>query len=172
MFRRLAVAAAIVVLLPGLVFAQTERKNLQVFEDVSRQVNRYTRFTVFDDVAASVNHGEVTLTGKVTMPYKAEDIARLVARVPGVTKVSNDIKVLPVSPFDDDLRFQIARRIYGNPGFWHYAAMPNPPIHILVENGKVTLTGVVNNNVERMLAQSIATSSLAFSVKNELKTDA
>jgi osmotically-inducible protein OsmY len=50
--------------------------------------------------------------------------------------------------------------------------MVNPPIHIVVENGHVTLTGVVNNNVERMLAQSIASSSLAFSVKNDLKTDA
>lgn len=172
MLRKLAVVAAMAVLLPGLAFAQPERKNLQIFNDVSREVTRYTRFTVFDDVAANVNHGEVTLTGKVTMPYKAQDIARLVARVPGVTKVNNGIKVLPVSPFDDDLRFQIARRIYGNPGFWNYAAMPSPPIHILVENGKVTLTGVVNNNVERVLAQSMASSSLAFSVKNELKTDA
>lgn len=172
MLRRLVLGAAVMVLLPGLLFAQTERKDLQVFKDVSNTVLQYTRFTVFDDVAANVNQGVVTLTGKVTMPYKAEDIGRIVARVRGVTKVNNDIKVLPVSMFDEELRYRIARGIYNNPGFWQYAAMANPPIHILVEGGHVTLTGVVNNNVERMLAQSIAASSSAFSVKNSLKTDA
>ena len=50
--------------------------------------------------------------------------------------------------------------------------MVNPPIHIIVERGRVTLEGVVNSNVERMLARSIATSFNAFEVKNELKTDA
>ena len=84
----------------------------------------------------------------------------------------NDIGVLPVSPFDDELRYRIARAIYSNASFWHYAAMANPPIHIVVENGRVTLTGVVNSNVERMLARSLATTFGAFSVKNDLKTDA
>ena len=50
--------------------------------------------------------------------------------------------------------------------------MPNPPIHIIVERGRVTLTGVVQSEVDRMLARSLATSFNAFSVKNELKTDA
>jgi osmotically-inducible protein OsmY len=50
--------------------------------------------------------------------------------------------------------------------------MANPPIHIVVEHGRVTLTGVVNNNVERMLARSLATTFGAFSVKNDLRTDA
>lgn len=172
MLRRLALGTAMLVLLPGLLFAQTGRKDFQVFKDVSKTVLQYTRFTVFDDVAASVDQGVVTLTGKVTMPFKADDIGRLVARVSGVTKVVNNVKVLPVSFFDDELRYRIARGIYNNPGFWQYAAMANPPIHIVVEGGHVTLTGVVNNNVERMLAQSIATSSSAFSVSNQLKTDA
>jgi hyperosmotically inducible protein len=172
MLRRLSVAVAVMVLVPGLLFAQVERKNLQVFKDVADQVNRYARFTVFDDVGVSVDQGVVTLTGKVTMPYKAEDLGKIVARVKGVSAVKNELKVLPVSFFDEDLRYRIARGIYGNPGFWQYAAMANPPIHIVVENGHVTLTGVVNNNVERMLAQTIASSSSAFSVSNKLKTDA
>lgn len=172
MLRRLATAVAVMVLVPGVLFAQAERKNLQVFKDVADQVNRYPRFTVFDDVRIDVNQGMVTLTGAVTMPYKADDLGKVVARVKGVTGVKNEIKVLPVSLFDEQLRYRIARGIYGNPGFWQYAAMANPPIHILVENGHVTLTGVVNNNVERMLAQTIASSSSAFSVSNKLKTDA
>jgi hyperosmotically inducible periplasmic protein len=86
--------------------------------------------------------------------------------------VRNDIGVLPVSIYDDELRYKIARAIYGNSAFWNYAAMANPPIHVIVERGQVTLEGVVNNNVERMLARSIASSFLAFSITNNLKTDA
>ena len=94
------------------------------------------------------------------------------AKIDGVKSVSDKITVLPVSQFDDELRYRIARAIYGNSNFWNYAIMPNPPIHIVVEHGRVTLTGVVQSNVDRMLARSLATQFGAFSVTNELKTDA
>jgi hyperosmotically inducible protein len=172
MFGELAVCAVTVLVLPGAVMAQGERKNLQVFNDIAQEVVTYPRFTVFDDVTGSVDQGVVTLKGKVTMPYKVKEIERRVSRVVGVKQVRNEIEVLPVSFFDDELRYGIARSIYGNPAFWLYAAMANPPIHILVEHGRVTLTGVVNNNVERMLARSLASAFGAFSVQNELRTDA
>jgi osmotically-inducible protein OsmY len=114
----------------------------------------------------------VVLSGWVTMPYKKTDLERRVARVDGVTSVKNDIQVLPVSQFDDELRFRIARAIYGNSSFWNYAAMPNPPIHIVVNRGHVTLTGTVNSHVERVLARSLAVGFGEFNVVNELKTDA
>lgn len=148
------------------------RENLQIFRDVSRQVQTYSSFTVFDDVRASIEDGEVTLQGRVTMPYKRDDLERRVSRVEGVRTVRNEIEVLPVSIFDNELRVRIARKIYGHPSFWHYASMANPPIHIVVERGHVTLTGVVNSNVERVLARSLASGFGVFSVTNELKTDA
>lgn len=157
----------------GAAQAQSaERKEFQVFQDVAQQVNRYVNFTVFDTVNASIDNGVVTLTGKVTMPYKVDDLSRRVSRVAGVTRVVNQIEVLPVSRFDDDLRLRIARAIYGNPSFWHYASMANPPIHIVVERGRVTLEGVVNSDVERMLARSLAIGFGEFSVDSRLKTDA
>jgi hyperosmotically inducible protein len=148
------------------------REDLQVFRDISKEVLRYSRFTIFDSVHADVDEGIVTLTGKVTMPFKKNDIERRVARVEGVREVRNQIDVLPVSIYDDELRHRIARAIYGNSSFWNYAAMANPPIHVIVERGHVTLEGVVNSNVERMLARSLASQHLAFSVTNNLKTDA
>ncbi len=169
------ILGTVLLLLPASVFADVvpERKTLQVVNDITSQVRRYTRFTIFDDVNVQVGpNGEATLTGAVTMPFKRDDIATLVAKVAGVSSVNNQISVLPVSPWDDELRVRIARAIYGNTAFWNYAAMPNPPIHILVQNGRVTLTGVVQSNVERMLARSLATNFGAFSVKNDLKTDA
>jgi hyperosmotically inducible protein len=152
--------------------ALMERKDLQVFKDISDRVNTYTQFSIFDDVSANVKDGVVTLTGKVTMPYKRDEIAKRVSQVNGVVKVDDRITVLPVSQFDEELRYRIARSIYGNQSFWNYAIMPNPSIHIIVENGRVTLTGVVNTDVDRVLARSLATQFGALSVTNDLKTDA
>jgi len=150
-----------------------ERKDLQVFNDISKAVTRYTHFTVFDNVDASVKDGVVTLNGQVTMPYKREDIEKRVAKVDGVKQVNDKITVLPVSQFDDQLRFRIARAIYSNPNFWNYAIGPNPPIHIVVDHSHVTLEGVVLNDADRVIANSIVSNQFGvMSVKNNLKTDA
>jgi hyperosmotically inducible protein len=176
MFRIIAGCAAGVLLTATMTFAgplgQPDRKDFQVAKDIATTVLRYTQFTIFDDVNANVKDGVVTLTGKVTMPYKRDDIERRVAKVDGVRRVNDQISVLPVSQFDDELRYRIARSIYNHSNFWTYAIMPNPPIHIVVEHGRVTLTGVVQSEVDRMLARSLATQFGALSVTNALKTDA
>ena len=172
--RSVSVAAALLLAHTALAMANvpTERKDFQVLKDVSTSVQRYVHFTIFDDINASVKDGVVTLTGNVTMPYKRDDIEKRVAKIDGVRSVRDDIGVLPVSQFDDQLRARIARGIYGNSNFWNYGIMVNPPIHIVVAHGRVTLTGVVNSEVDRMLARSIAAQSGALSVTSELKTDA
>lgn len=170
MKKAVALLFAVVLSASSTAVAQ-ERKDLQVFRDVSESVNRYTQFTIFDSIDASVVQGHVVLAGWVTMPYKKADIERRVRAVAGVNDVDNKIQVLPVSQFDDELRFRIARAIYGHSSFWNYAAMVNPPIHIVVNGGRVTLQGVVQSNVERQLARSLATGFASFDVKNELKTD-
>jgi hyperosmotically inducible protein len=170
MFTR--VVATVIVTLAMSAPSWAAPGDLQIFQDVSKQVLRYSQFTIFDSVHAQVVDGAVTLTGKVTMPYKRNDIERRVAEVAGVRQVTNQITVLPVSIFDDELRFRISRALYGNSNFWQYGSMVNPPIHIIVENGRVTLEGVVNSNIDRMLARSIASSFNAFQVTNNLKTDA
>ena len=170
MLKKAAATLFVLALTASAAMAQ-ERKDLQIFNDISKQVNRYVQFTIFDSIDASVHEGRVVLQGWVTMPYKKDDIERRVRKVDGVMSVENKIDVLPVSQFDDELRFRIARAIYGNSSFWHYAAMANPPIHIVVNRGRVTLEGVVQSNVERMLARSLATGFGSFEVKNDLKTD-
>lgn len=152
--------------------AQEPRKDLQVFNDVADQVNRYTRITIFDSISASVDEGRVVLTGWVTMPYKRDAIEKRVRKVDGLLSVDNKIAVLPVSQFDDELRLRIARAIYRHSLFWGYASMSNPPIRVVVNRGHVTLEGVVQSNVERMLARSLASGFGAFDVTNALRTDA
>lgn len=171
MLSRFVAALAVTLALSAPAWA-ADRKDLQVARDVSKQVMTYPQFSIFDSVHMQVDEGIVVLTGKVTMPYKKTDIAKRIAKIDGVHRVVNNLAVLPVSQFDDELRFRIARAIYGNSNFWNYGSMANPPIHIIVENGHVTLDGVVNSNTDRMLARSIASSFGAFSVTNDLKTDA
>jgi hyperosmotically inducible protein len=165
-------AAALVMLALAAPARAAGSEDLQVFRDVQKQVLQYSQFTIFDSVNAEIEDGVVVLTGKVTMPYKRNDIEKRIAKLDTVTEVQNKIEVLPVSQYDDELRLRISRAIYGNSNFWRYATMVNPPIHIIVDRGHVTLEGVVNNNVDRMLARSLASGFGAFSVKNELKTDA
>lgn len=131
----------------------------------------YSQFTMFDDVNIAVSGRSITLTGWVTTPSKRTDIGDRVKKIDGVREVINDIEVLPVSPGDSALRTKLARAIYGHPSFWHYAQMANPPIHIVVERGRITLTGRVQSEVERMLAYSLAQVPGALSVTNKLKLD-
>src|SRR3982074_965801 len=121
MLKKMSLMAAALVLTTNVAFAGSvePRKDFQVLKDVATSVDRYTRFTIFDDVSANVKDGVVTLTGKVTMPFKRDDIAKRVAKVDGVTAVRDEIGVLPVSQFDDELRVRIARSIYGNSNFWN-----------------------------------------------------
>ena len=167
-----AVALLVALVLFSAAASAAQRKDLQIFRDITQSLNRYTPFTIFDGIDASVREGHVILDGWVTMPFKKDEIERRVRAVAGVEGVTNRIQVLPVSQFDDELRFRIARAIYGHSAFWNYAAMVNPPIHIVVNGGRVTLQGVVQSNVERQLARSLATGFGSFEVRNELKTEA
>lgn len=151
--------------------AAAERRDPQIAADVARSLETNPQLTIFDDISASVDNGVVTLIGKVTAEYKKRDAARVIGRIDGVREVRNAIDVLPASPFDEELRYRAARAIYGNPAFWSYASMPRPPIRIIVERGRVTLTGVVATDVERALARSLATGIGELSVVNELRTE-
>jgi hyperosmotically inducible protein len=126
----------------------------------------YVHYGVFDSVSVGVADGVVTLTGSVVQPWHKDDLQKRVAKLEGVREVKNQIRVQPVSIFDDRLRVQLYRQIYGASMFQRYASFANPPIHIIVENGNITLTGLVNSQVEKAVLGSIARSTLAFRVDN------
>jgi hyperosmotically inducible protein len=141
-------------------------------EEVGNRLRRYVFYTIYDDVEGTVKDGVVTLKGKVTMPYKAGEIVDLVSRIQGVREVRDQIETLPVSTFDDQLRVAIASQIYRDPLFWNYGLQANPPIHVVVEHGRVTLTGVVNSEVERRKAETVARTTFGvMDVQNQLRLD-
>jgi len=158
--------------LPSPASAQrADRKDFQIAMDILSIVNNYDRYSIFDDISVNVKDGVVTMTGKVTFGIKAQEIAKLAKQVKGVVEVKNEVVSLPASRFDDNLRSGIADAIYSNPSFSEYQMLRNKPIHIIVENGTVTLTGIVHNDLDRRLAYSLAMGSNASHVVNKLKTD-
>ncbi len=136
---------------------------------VVHEIRLYPWYTIFDDIEASADGGRVKLTGQVVQPWRKSDIGRIVAGIPGVKEVENDLEVLPLSPFDNELRARITAAIYRDPVLSRYAIQALPPIHIIVKNGNVTLIGFVHNEVEKAAAFRAARfAATYFDLNNQL----
>lgn len=170
--RNIPTTLLLVLLAAGSAVFAEDRRDSQLVNDITRSIDTHPQLSIFDDVCARIENGVVTLTGKVTAEYKKNDVSRIVGRLDGVREVRNLIGVLPPSPFDDELRYRASRAIYSNPAFWSYASMARPPIHVIVEQGRVTLTGAVASEVERALARSLATGHGELSITNQLRVQA
>lgn len=152
------------------ITVSSDRSDTSIADDLSRRLRNYVHYGIFDIVGAHVLNGVVTLTGKVTDGYKATEMAKMASRISGVQKVNDEIEVLPVSTQDSELRNAIASGIYGDSMFFRYSTQVSPPIHIIVEHGRVTLVGTVQNRIEKRKAEQIARQTPgAFQVTNELQ---
>jgi hyperosmotically inducible protein len=146
--------------------------NDQVLDQARHDVVMYYAYGIFDNVNLAADHGTLTVSGQVTMPFKKNDLGRILQSVKGVAVLNNDLEVLPVSNFDDRLRQQVARSIYGDPYFMAYRNQPIPSIHIIVDNGHVTLEGVVGSAMDRTKANMDALGAgISFSVVNNLQIE-
>jgi hyperosmotically inducible protein len=130
-------------------------------------------YGVFDNLLYKVSpDGTVTLLGEVSRPTLKSDAEKAVREIEGVERVDNQIKVLPVSPNDDRIRRATYRKIYGHSVLSQYQLRAVPPIHIIVDNGHVTLEGVVARQMEKQVAGMQADSvSGVFSVVNNLRVE-
>src|SRR3954452_4193800 len=166
--------AAALIVGAGVAGAATKSADVSVERQILHEIRMYSNYSIWDDINFRVsNNGQVELFGAVNQPYKKSDIERIVRMVPGVTSVTDQIKVLPLSSFDDRLRIQVARAVYGDPVLNRYALQAVGPIHIIVENGHVTLSGVVSNDMEKNVAGIRANSAgLSFgAVTNNLQVE-
>lgn len=145
----------------------------KLIQQVRHQLLMLPYYSIFDDLGFRVNGSTVTLVGNVTRPTLKSDAEGVVKRIEGVTQVVNQIKVLPLSNFDWQIRRAIARAIYGDPQIgtrYGYQALPS--IHIIVENGNVTLEGVVANQFDKNLINVRANSvPNVFKVTNNLQVE-
>jgi len=108
--------------------------------------------TAFNALTIGVLNGVVTLGGVAYGPMDKDSALSLVANYPGVKDVVDNIEVAPTSPMDDRIRLAEARAIYGAPQLNKYALDPAKPIRITVVNGNVTLSGVVDNQGDKDVA--------------------
>jgi hyperosmotically inducible protein len=163
----LLLALFMVAAFPSRTGGQTSDRSL--FERVAEAVITCPQYGVFDSIDVDVQDRVVTLSGRVTNPKKKDEIEKRVQKIDGVRSLANEIGVLPVSPADDELRYRIARAIYNHPMFWMHGQRAVPPIHIIVEQGRVTLTGLADSETQRTMAASLAQVSGSFSVTNRIK---
>ena len=139
-------------------------------EKVRHELVMLPYYTLFDDLSFKVDGGTVTLLGDVVNPVLKSDAGRVVKRIEGVTQVVNNIRVLPLSPFDNRIRRAEYRAIFGYAGLYRYAMGALPSIHIIVDNGHVTLEGVVANQGDKNIAGIRANGVPGvFSVTNNLQ---
>ena len=159
---------ALLLAAPVLMQARTN-PNGSLVERVQHELAVLPYVNVFDDLSFRVDNGAVTLFGQVTQPVSKIDAENAVKHLEGVTRVTNEIEVLPLSPFDDQIRMRTYRAIYGFAPLQHYGMGVFRAIHILVKDGHVTLKGVVSNEGDRNMAYLRANSVPGvFSVTNEL----
>ena len=141
-------------------------------KSVNHALQTLAYYGVFDDLNYRVDAKtrNVTLFGQVARPVVSRNAESAVKHLAGVQHVDNQVEVLPLSSFDDDIRIRAYLAIYGYPALNRYAINSRPTIHILVKNGNLTLTGVVDNELDRKLAEMrVRTLPFTFQVTNDLR---
>jgi hyperosmotically inducible periplasmic protein len=170
--KKLSLMVAGVVLAVPLTVMGAGRDKGDVTERVRHELVMLPYYSIFDNLAYRVDGTNVTLYGQVARPTLKSDAENVVKRIEGVTHVTNNIEVLPLSPFDSRIRFAEYRAIYGYGPLQRYALGSLPPIHIIVKNGHVTLQGVVANEMDKNLANIRANQVPGvFSVTNDLRVE-
>jgi hyperosmotically inducible protein len=167
------ILAGVLAVAPAILSANNKvQPEKPLAEKVRHELVMLPYYNVFDNLQYQVNGNEVTLSGQVTRPVLKSDAENVVKHIAGVAAVHNNIEVLPLSPMDDQIRRAEFRSIYSKAPLSRYGYGPVPPIHIIVRNGNVTLTGFVNNEMDRNIA-NIAANQVAgvFSVTNNLQVD-
>ena len=160
---------------PGKVtYPQDRNRNYEAWltQEVRHQLLLVPWYSVFDNLEFKVNGTEVTLLGQTVNPTLKHDAESAVKNIEGVTKVVDNIELLPVSPMDDAIRRAEYRAVYEEPQLQRYALGVLPSIHIIVKGGHVTLVGWVASQSDKDTAGIRAKGvPNVFSVTNDLRVE-
>ena len=160
---------AALVLAAAPVFADHNAPTKTLDQQVRHELLMLPYYTIFDDVSYRVDGGTVYLAGDVRQPWLKTDAEKAVKAIAGVTRVVNDIRVLPPSSMDNRIRFAEYRAVFGYGGLYRYAMGPNPPVRIIVDGGRVKLVGYVATAMDKNVAGIRANGVPGvFSVDNDL----
>ena len=144
----------------------------ELVEDVSRAIQRYPHYRIWDYIDGRIDDGVVSIFGRVTPERdKAGELFERIAKVRGVQDVQMNVTPLSPSRADDRLRASIGRRLFSSEHFQRFASMTNPPFHIIVNNSVVTLIGYVQSQIEYIEMQRIvAQTQGVLRVDNQIQT--
>jgi len=155
----------------GLGMNNFQASQARIIREVRHELATLPYYGVYDWLEYEVTpDNAVILRGQVVRPTTKSDAEARVKEIDGVSKVINEIEVLPLSPNDDRLRLALYRAIYNwNSPLFRYATQAVPPIHIIVKNGRAVLKGVVDSKADAQMAYIRARGVPGlFDVKNEL----
>lgn len=146
--------------------------DVETAKAVRKSILTQPYYGVFDWIEGEVQDGNVKLVGWVREPLRKTEIEKRLMMIPGIAGIENRIEVLPLSNYDDQIRLASLRLINRDSTLSRYALGANPSIHLIVDNGRVTLKGVVLSKFDRQIAETVLrTNLLAFDVKNELQIE-
>lgn len=142
----------------------------QIEQKVFKQLIKLPYYGVFDHISYKVDGNTVYLYGKVNNAVNKKDAERSVKKVQGVGNVVNQIEVLPLSRFDNSIRYRTLRTFSTRGGsLYRYLQGTNPSVRIIVDRGNITLEGVVASRGDANLANILANQVTGvFSVRNNL----
>jgi hyperosmotically inducible protein len=146
----------------------------RIVREIRHELLMLPYYDVFDWLEGQVRpDGTVVLRGEVVRPSTKKEAEERVKKIEGVTNVVNEIDVLPPSPMDDKIRVAVYRALFNwDSPLFRYAHRSQPPIHIIVKNGRVWLKGVVATEQDKQLAYMKARSVPGtFDVVNELQVE-
>ncbi len=155
----------------GAAQSPASRETARLAKEIRHELLTLPWYGVFDWLDGTVGpDGRVTLRGWVVRPTTKSDAEARVKDIEGIAELRSEIKVLPLSPNDDRLRRALFFSLFNdNSPLFRYALGSNPAIHIIVDNGRVTLKGFVSTegdlNIANVKARGVAG---VFEVKNEL----
>jgi hyperosmotically inducible protein len=144
----------------------------KIAKEVRHELLMLPYYSLFDNLGYTVQDRTVTLTGTLTSQDSVTktDAEKAVKGIEGVEKVLNNIQVLPPSPMDDRIRERTYQALNRTAGLSRYFWEAAPSIHIIVQNGRVSLEGYVLNEADKNIAGITAkTVPGAFSVTNNLR---
>jgi osmotically-inducible protein OsmY len=153
------------------VVPEQPRPDKDIRADAEEAVLRWERYGPFDAVAVEVTDGAAKLTGWVESPFKRNEIEERLARVDAIRDVLNDLRVQGFTQGDVRLRREIFVKIYSDPLFERWRGVPDPPVRVFVDRGRVTLAGTVGSEVEQVAVGMLARGTLAFTVNNQVKVE-
>jgi hyperosmotically inducible periplasmic protein len=203
MSARARVAAALlgVSLVVAWVHAPLGADERSSVEQIRRELLQLPYYGVFDFLAFSYDKGTVRIMGYAYHSTLKHDAVRAAKRASGVDQVIDEIEELPLSQFDDELRWKAYYAIYRDPFLSRYAPgggllwghrhpfgggfhamdlrrfpgmepLGDYPLHIIVRHGSITLLGVVDNESDKVVAGMRAREVPgSFGVENELVVD-